>query len=96
AMGEDIKTDLAEKSAILETQKVLSYQKGPRKMDIDKLKNCPIVKAAAHLSTKLNDQERWSQINSMWLHVAKRMSEGTTYNIIGFITKKIVEEAREG
>ncbi|KAH9300459.1 hypothetical protein KI387_012042, partial [Taxus chinensis] len=61
AAGEDIKNDLTKKSVILKTRQDLGYSKGPRGMDIEKLKNYLVVQAAAHLVTKLNDQERWSQ-----------------------------------
>ncbi|KAH9309862.1 hypothetical protein KI387_037773, partial [Taxus chinensis] len=47
--GEDIKNDITDKVAILETHKALGYQKGPCGMDIDKLHDCLVVKAAAHL-----------------------------------------------
>ncbi|KAH9293415.1 hypothetical protein KI387_041382, partial [Taxus chinensis] len=56
AIGEDIKSDLVDKATILKTRQELGYLKGPRGMDIDKLKNCLVVQAAAHLVTKLNDQ----------------------------------------
>ncbi|KAH9292215.1 hypothetical protein KI387_042587, partial [Taxus chinensis] len=51
---------------------------------------------ATHLLTKLNDQERWSQVNTMWLHIVKKMSQGVVYNLAGYIADTIVEEARIG
>lgn len=65
-------------------------------MDIDKLNNYLVVKAIAHLVTKLNDQEWWSQVNTMWLHVVRKMSEGAMYNIAGYIVEQIIKEVRTG
>lgn len=96
ATGEDIKGDLADKATIVKTKHELGYLKGPRGMDIDKLKNCPVVQSATHLVTKLNDQEQWSQVNTMWLHVAHKMLEGTIYNIVSYIAEQIVKEVRIG
>ena len=65
-------------------------------MDIDKLKKYPIVQLVTHLVTKLNDQERWSQVNTMWLHVTRKMSQGVIYNLADHIAKTVIEESRPG
>ncbi|KAH9320752.1 hypothetical protein KI387_015391, partial [Taxus chinensis] len=76
--------------------KELGYTKGLHGMDIKKLKKYLVLQAAIHLVTKLNDQERWSQVNTMWLHISKKMSEGVVYNISHYIVKTIVEEVHAG
>ncbi|KAH9316795.1 hypothetical protein KI387_044533, partial [Taxus chinensis] len=91
--GVDLNSDLIDKATILETRKELGYTKDPRGMDIDKLKKYPIIKAVTHLVTKLNDQERWSQVNTMWLHITKKMSQGVIYNISSYIVETIIEES---
>ncbi|KAH9296251.1 hypothetical protein KI387_039839, partial [Taxus chinensis] len=90
--GVDLVSDLTDKAVVIEIRKELGYTKGPHGMDIDKLKKFPVVQAATHLLTKLNDQERWSQVNTMWLHIAKKMSQGVVYNLAGYIADTIVEE----
>lgn len=92
----DLTSDLKDKAPILETQKELSYTKGLCKMDIDKLKKYPMVQVVTHLVTKLNDQNRWSQVNAMWLHIVRRMSQGIIYNITSYIVDTIIKEGSIG
>lgn len=94
--GDDLQDDMINKTIILETRKELGYTKGPCGMDINKLKKYLVVQVVAHLITKLNDQESWSQVNTMWLHIAKNMFEGVVYNISWYIIEKIVEKAHVG
>ncbi|KAH9301302.1 hypothetical protein KI387_012885, partial [Taxus chinensis] len=71
-MGVDLTSDLTNKAAIVEIRKEFGYNKGLHGMDIDKLKKYPVVQEIMHLVTKLNDQERWSQVTTRWLHVVKK------------------------
>ncbi|KAH9316539.1 hypothetical protein KI387_025166, partial [Taxus chinensis] len=61
SMDTEISSDLTDKEGIMVTRKALGYIKGGHRMDIGKLQKYHVVQAAAHLLTKLNDQERWSQ-----------------------------------
>ncbi|KAH9325193.1 hypothetical protein KI387_005371, partial [Taxus chinensis] len=35
-------------------------------------------------------------VNTMWLHVARKMSKGAIYNIVGYISEQIVKESCRG
>ncbi|KAH9292491.1 hypothetical protein KI387_042326, partial [Taxus chinensis] len=93
--GDSLEDDLGDKEAIQETITEYACKKGSRYYDISDIKD-PVMKMATHLVTKLNGQERWTQVNKPWLHVCRKITEGTIYNLSTYIAEEIVKCAKEG
>ncbi|KAH9324131.1 hypothetical protein KI387_004309, partial [Taxus chinensis] len=60
--GDIINDDLSDKEALKEIVVVYDYNKGLRYFDIVEIPDL-FMRMATHLVTKLNDQERWTQVN---------------------------------
>ncbi|KAH9320386.1 hypothetical protein KI387_044486, partial [Taxus chinensis] len=64
---DSIDDDLDDKEAIKETVEAYDYKKGSRYFDIIDIPD-PVMRMAVCLVTKLNGQERWTQVNKAWLN----------------------------
>ncbi|KAH9289340.1 hypothetical protein KI387_033457, partial [Taxus chinensis] len=65
--GDSIDDDLEDKEVIKKTLDAYNYKKGLHYFEIEKIPD-PVMRMAVHLVTKLNDQERWIQVNKAWLN----------------------------
>ncbi|KAH9294686.1 hypothetical protein KI387_038274, partial [Taxus chinensis] len=93
--GNSLEDDLSDKEALQETINEYDCKKGSRYYDISDIKD-PVMKMAVHLVMKLNGQERWTQVNKPWLHVCRKIIEGTIYNLSAYIVEEIVSCMKEG
>ncbi|KAH9322442.1 hypothetical protein KI387_017081, partial [Taxus chinensis] len=93
--GDNIDDDLSDKEAIKATVTAYDYKKGSWYFYIVEIPY-PIMRMVMCMVTKLNDQERWTQVNKALLNVCIKISEGIIYIFVAFIPDEIIRSAQEG